>query len=108
MAARFKLKRKGVGELLRSEMIRADLVRRASAIEAVAVALSPVGGAGDPHPGEYKGSWKVSSRVRGGVRRNRATATVSNTAYYARWVEYGTEKVTAHHVMLRAAQAGGD
>jgi hypothetical protein len=34
-------------------------------------------------------------------------AYVRNTSYYARWVEYGTEKVHAHHVLLRAAQMGG-
>ncbi|MFF9175981.1 HK97 gp10 family phage protein [Streptomyces sp. NPDC014793] len=107
MAARFKMKRKGVGELLRSDMIRGDLVRRAQEIESVAVALSPVGGAGDPHPGTYKSSWGVDSKKRGGRRRDRAVAYVRNTAYYARWVEYGTERVPAHHVLLRAAQAGG-
>lgn len=107
MAARFKMNRKGVGELLRSEMIRADLVRRAQEIESVAVALSPVGGPGDPHSGEYKSSWAVTSTKRGGRRRDRAVAYVRNGAYYARWVEYGTERVPAHHVLLRAAQAGG-
>jgi len=107
MAARFKMKRKGVGELLRSDMIRGDLVRRAQEIESVAVALSPVGGPGDPHPGTYKSSWSVDSKKRGGRRRDRAVAYVRNTAYYARWVEYGTERVPAHHVLLRAAQAGG-
>jgi len=89
MAARFKMKRKGVGELLRSEMIRVDLGGRRQEIESVAVALSPVGGPG------------------GGRRRDRAVAYVRNGAYYARWVEYGTERVPAHHVLLRAAQAGG-
>lgn len=107
MAARFKMNRKGVGELLRSEMIRADLVRRAQGIESAAVALSPVGGAGDPHPGDYKASWTTDSTKRGGRRRDRAVAYVRNNAYYARWVEYGTERVPAHHVLLRAAQAGG-
>ena len=107
MAARFKMNRKGVGELLRSEMIRADLVRRAQEIESVAVALSPVGGPGDPHSGEYKASWSTASTKRGGRRRDRAVAYVRNGAYYARWVEYGTERVPAHHVLLRAAQAGG-
>lgn len=107
MAARFKMNRKGVGELLRSEMIRGDLVRRAQEIESVAVALSPVGGAGDPHPGDYKASWTTASTKRGGRRRDRAVAYVRNNAYYARWVEYGTERVPAHHVLLRAAQAGG-
>ncbi|MFE0088759.1 HK97 gp10 family phage protein [Streptomyces sp. NPDC059016] len=107
MAAKFKMSRKGVGQLLRSEMVRAEMVRRAQVIKSVAEAIAPVGGESDPHPGHYKGSFKVSSTLRGGRRRNRATATVSNTAYYARWVEYGTERVRAHHVLLRAAQAGG-
>ena len=107
MAARFKMKRKGIGELLRSDMVRADLVRRAHAIEAAAVALSPVGGAGDPHAGKYKNSWRVGSRKRGGQRHNRAVAYVRNNSYYARWVEYGTENYPGHHVLLRAARAGG-
>ncbi|MGV9888389.1 HK97 gp10 family phage protein [Streptomyces sp. NPDC003395] len=107
MGAKFKMRRAGVGELLRSDMIQAEMVRRAEVIKDVAVALSPVGGAGDPHPGHYRESWTVTSQKRGGRRRNRATATVRNAAYYARWVEYGTERVPAHHVLLRAAQAGG-
>jgi len=108
MAARFKLKKKGVGQLLRSEMIRGDLVRRAEGIKAMAVAISPVGSARDPHPGQYKGAWEVSSTRRGGHRRDRAVAYVRNGTYYARWVEYGTERVPAHHVLLRAAASGGD
>lgn len=108
MAARFKGSRKGIGELLRSGMIRADMVRRAEAIKTAAEASSPIGTPpGDPHPGLYKSSVVVTSTDRGGRRRDRAVATATNTAYYARWVEYGTEKVPAHHVMLRAAQAGG-
>lgn len=108
MAARFKMKRKGVGQLLKSEMIRGDLVRRAENIKATAVAISPVGGAGDEHPSQYKGSWEVSSTRRGGRRRDRAVAYVRNGTYYARWVEYGTERVPAHHVLLRASASGGD
>jgi hypothetical protein len=106
MAARFKMNRKGVGQLLRSEMVRADLVRRAEDIRTSAVALSPVGRSGDSHPGQYKGAWEVDSTRRGG--RDRAVAYVRNQTYYARWVEYGTERVPAHHVLLRAAAAGGD
>lgn len=107
MAARFKMSRKGVGQLLRSPMVQAEMLRRAEVIKSTAVAISPTGGAGDPHPGQYRASWTVDSKARGGRRRDRATATVRNTAYYARWVEYGTEKVRAHHVLLRAAQVGG-
>jgi hypothetical protein len=101
------MSKKGVGQLLKSRMIQADMLYRAEQIEAAAVALAPVGGASDPHPGHYKGSFEVTTTTRGGRRRDRATATVRNTAYYARWVEYGTERVPAHHVLLRAAQAGG-
>lgn len=107
MAARFKMSHKGVGQLLRSEMVRAEMVRRAELVKSTAESIAPVGGAGDPHPGHYKASFHVTSTRRGGRRRDRATATVTNSSYYARFVEYGTEKVPAHHVLLRAARAGG-
>ena len=108
MAARFKGSRTGIGELLRSPMIEADMRRRAELIKAAAEASAPVGTPpGDPHPGLYRSSVVVTSTRRGGRRRDRAVAYATNTAYYARWVEYGTERVTAHHTMLRAAQAGG-
>jgi hypothetical protein len=107
MPARFKMSKKGVGQLLRSRMIQADMLGRAEAIEDAAIAIAPVGGPSDPHPGRYKSSFGVTTTTRGGRRKDRATATVTNTAYYARWVEYGTERVPAHHVLLRAAQAGG-
>lgn len=107
MPARFKMSKKGVGQLLRSPMIQADMLFRAERIEAAAQGIAPVGGAGDPHPGLYKSSFYVKTTARGGRRRDRATATVGNSAPHARHVEYGTEKVTAHHVLLRAAEAGG-
>ena len=106
MGARFKMRRTGVGELLRSPAMQAEMLRRAEVIKGAAVATSPVYLRGE-NAGHYKESWTTSSRSRGGRRRDRATATVRNTAYYARWVEYGTERVPAHHVLLRAAQAGG-
>ncbi|MGW0312013.1 HK97 gp10 family phage protein [Streptomyces flavidovirens] len=108
MPAKFKMSKKGVGKLLRSRMIQADMLHRAEQIEAAAQAIAPVGGPGDPHRGRYKASFYVTTTARGGRRRDRATATVGNSAYYARWVEYGTERVPAHHVLLRAARAGGD
>ncbi|MBB5108283.1 hypothetical protein [Streptomyces spectabilis] len=70
------------------------------------MATSPVDERG-PHPGHYKASWETDSTSRGGRRRDRAAAYVRNTSYYARWVEYGTERVPAHHVLLWAAQIGG-
>jgi hypothetical protein len=105
MGARFKMSRKGVGELLRSPMVQAEMLRRAEVIKGVAVATSPV--YRGPTGGHYKASWETSSKTRGGRRRDRATATVRNPTYYARWVEFGTDKVPARHVLLRAAQLGG-
>lgn len=107
MAARFKMSKRGVGELLRSDSVETEMLRRANIIKSVAESIAPVGGPSDPHPGLYKASFHVTSHKRGGRRRDRAVAVVWNSAYYARWVEYGTEKVPAHHVMLRAAVAGG-
>ncbi|WP_394436299.1 HK97 gp10 family phage protein [Streptomyces sp. SGAir0957] len=86
--------------------MQAEMLRRAEIIKGIAVAISPVDEHG-PHPGHYKASWETSSTKRGGRRKDRAVAYVRNTAYYARWVEYGTDKVPAHHVLLRAAQLGG-
>lgn len=106
MAARFKMKRKGVGQMLRMPGMQAEMLRRAEAIKDAAVALSPVDES-RADAGHYKASWSTDSTTRGGRRRDRAVGYVRNSAYYARWVEYGTEKVPAHHVLLRAAQIGG-
>lgn len=106
MAARFKMSRKGVRQMLQMPGMQAEMLRRAEVIKGVAVGLSPVD-ENSPHPGHYKESWETDSTNRGGRRRDRAVGYVRNTSYYARWVEYGTERVPAHHVLLRAAQIGG-
>ena len=106
MPARFKMKRKGIGQMLRMPGMQAEMLRRAEVIKGVAASLSPVD-TSSPDPGHYQRSWETDSTNRGGRRRDRAVGYVRNTAYYARWVEYGTEKVQAHHVLLRAAQIGG-
>ncbi|MGW4493743.1 HK97 gp10 family phage protein [Streptomyces sp. NPDC004376] len=106
MPAQFKPSSKGIGQMLRMPSMQAEMLRRAEVIKGVAVSLSPVYEQG-ANAGRYKASWVTHSVSRGGRRRDRAAAYVRNTAYYARWVEYGTEKVPAHHVLLRAAQAGG-
>jgi hypothetical protein len=105
MAARFRMKRTGVGEMLRMPGMQAEMLRRANVIKGIAQAASPV--YSGPQGGRYKASWETDSTPRGGRRRDRAVGYVRNTSYYARWVEYGTERVPAHHVLLRAAQSGG-
>ncbi|MFJ3839472.1 HK97 gp10 family phage protein [Streptomyces sp. NPDC090054] len=107
--ARFRMSTRGVGQLLNSPMIASEMLRRAEVIKGVAESISPVGGPGDPHPGQYKGSWyaHLERKSVGRSRKKRPVGVVGNRAYYARWVEYGTEKVRAHHVLLRAASVGG-
>jgi hypothetical protein len=109
MAARFKMSTRGVGQLLNSPMVAGEMLRRAQVIKGVAESISPVGGPGDPHPGQYKKSWyaRVERKAVGRSRKKRPVGVVGNSAYYARWVEWGTDKVHAHHVLLRAAQIGG-
>ncbi|MET9728678.1 HK97 gp10 family phage protein [Streptomyces zaomyceticus] len=106
-AARFKMSKRGVGQLLRSDILLAEMMRRGEVIKNVAEGIAPVGGPGDPHRGLYKSSFFVQPVQRGGRRRDRAVAVVGNTAPHGAHVEYGTERVPAHHVLLRAAQAGG-
>jgi len=109
MPARFKMSKRGVGKLLNSSEITGEMLRRAQVIKGVAESISPVGPVGDPHLGHYKASWyaRVQRKPMGRSRKRRPVGVVGNSSYYARWVEYGTERVQAHHVLLRAAQAGG-
>lgn len=107
MAARFRMSKKGIGQLLRSQMMQTEMLRRAERIKTVAESIAPVGGPADPHPGLYKASFYTDSTSRGGRNRDRAVAYVMNGSHYARWVEYGTDRVHAHHVLLRAALAAG-
>ncbi|OPC84242.1 hypothetical protein B4N89_27895 [Embleya scabrispora] len=110
MPTRFKLDNKGVGELLRSQMLLREMIRRAQAIKSTAEALAPVSPRPDDyHSGLYKTSFKVIVTDRGARRHDRAQATVHNSAWYAAWVEYGAEggRGGGHHVLLRAAEAAG-
>lgn len=109
MAARFKIKNKGVGQMLRMPGMQDEMLRRAEVIKAIAQATSPVGTGDDPHSGNYAASWEADSTSRGGRNRDRAVGYVRNTSYYARWVEYGNGRPSApaHHVLLRAAEIGG-
>lgn len=107
--ARFRPSRRGIGELLRSPGTRMAVLRVAVAIEAEAIATAPVGTPpDDPHPGLYKRSFSITSRVtrtRGG---RRVVAYVRNMAPHAARVEYGAEggRGGAHHTLMRAALTG--
>lgn len=102
--ARFKLDNRGVGQLLRSDGMKAAMVVRAERVAARARQIAPVGNpANDSHPGEYRDSIVVSSTSEGGAKKDRAAASVTAQAPHSRFVEYQVDKDgVAHHTMLRA------
>jgi bacteriophage HK97-gp10 putative tail-component len=82
----------GIGELLRSDMLREHMVARAKRIKALAESRAPVySGAGpDPTRGSYKASFRVESTDHGGIKHDRAAATVVNDDPTAVFIEFGT------------------
>lgn len=97
----------------------ADMAARAEKVAAAARAISPVGNA-DPSksgwysganahaPGNYKGSFEVSSGVRAtGRGKRRAYGRVTNTAGYAAAVEFGYGRVPKYRVLGKSLHAAG-
>lgn len=95
----------GIGEMLRSEEMQAEMRRRAEKVAQRAKAAAPVGDpSSDPHAGRYKNAFRVSS----GVQRrqtSRAYGEVSNDAPEAIYVEYGDSKQPARHTLGQALDA---
>jgi len=104
---------KGIGEMLCSDFMLAEMVRRAANVMAEAERTAPVY-RGGKHPGRYKRSF----RVEGGVMRRRWTSEngermktrrargrVLNDAPEALSVEYGTRNNPRHSTMRNALKA---
>lgn len=107
MTGGFSADYQGIGEMLCSEEIQADMRARAERIAAAAEADAPVGPVSDPHAGRYKASFSVESGVREGKTR-RAYGRVTNDAPEAVMVEYGNKNIDAHHTLGRALDAARD
>jgi HK97 gp10 family phage protein len=98
----------GLGQLLRSEEMKAEMLRRAEKVAAAARAIAPV------DDGEYKAS--ITASV--GIQREateRAAGRVEVGVDYAIFVEYGTLQGSAtskgspaQHVLGRALDAAKD
>jgi hypothetical protein len=104
--ARVNISYKGLGELLRSDMMQAEMRARAEKVKALAEQTAPVDETG-PHPGRYRDSFRVTSGVRLG-RNRRAYGRVENDSPEAFWVEYGSVHNEAHHTLARALDAARD
>lgn len=89
----------GIGELLKSDMMRDAMEDRANRVKTEAESLAPVS-AHDKHPGRYRRSFHVSVGLN--ARRSRVEAVVSNDSPEALHVEKGTRNNNPYHVLTRA------
>lgn len=104
--ARFNASYRGIGELLRSPELEAEMRSRADKIKDRAELIAPVGKPpDDKHPGRYKASFNVSTSRRGGDKQDRAEARVTNDAPEAFYVEFGSKKTPRYHTLLIATEA---
>jgi hypothetical protein len=101
----------GIGEMLNSDFMVAEMGRRAALVRAHAEGTAPVydGKRYDPHRGQYKESFSDGAFPFGGIHHDRAEGWVENSAPHALYVEYGNRGAEPHHTMLRAlAEGAGD
>jgi hypothetical protein len=97
----------GIGKMIRSDYMLAEMMRRGRKVMEEAIATAPVGKTkNDKHSGRYKASFELRGTHHGGWSRNRAMATVANTAPEAIYVEYGNPGSEPYHTMLNALLKG--
>lgn len=109
MTARFDPSYVGLGELLVSPEMQAEMHRRAGKIADAARATSPVGPVKKKDLEHYIEGWTVSSGVQDGKTR-RAYGEVSNDSPYAAAIEFGNGRtrdktIDAHYTLTRAVDA---
>lgn len=102
----YKASFRGIGEMLSSPEMQAEMHRRADKIAEAARASAPF----DPNSTDgthYRDAFSVTSGVRESPSR-RAQAIVRNDDPAAVFVEYGTSHTDAHHTLLHALDAARD
>lgn len=106
MTARFKLNYSGVGEMLRSPEMQAEMLRRVKRMQAYAEATAPYDAA-DKDGDHYRDHFSVESGVQH-HKTSRAYGRLTNDHVAAVSIEFGTSKTPAHHTMLRSIDAARD
>ncbi|MEU6725468.1 hypothetical protein ABZ917_17310 [Nonomuraea wenchangensis] len=96
--ARFKANRKGIGKILTSRQMQAEMERRARAVQDRCIANAP------EDTGSYKSSFRVETGIRPGPKP-RAVSKVVNDDEAAPYVEWGSSRTPRYRVMGRAAGA---
>lgn len=89
---------RGIGDLLRSPQMQAEMLRRAEKIKGRAEATSPV------ETGEYAASWETSSGIKY-AKTSRAYARVTNTSDHAIAVEFGWKNTPRYRTLGKAIDA---
>lgn len=97
--ARFKASYAGIGKLLRSPRMEAEMRRRAERVRAAASAAAP------RDTGAYAASFRVLSGRYGGIRHDRAFGRVTNSDEAAPYIEFGTSRQEAQHTLRNALKA---
>jgi hypothetical protein len=103
----FKGNYRGLGELLKSPEMEAEMLRRAEAVKARAESTAPF----DPKSRDgthYRDAFRVESSRDGGQHHDRAVARVVNDDPAAFQIEYGTSDTPRHRTLGKALDAAGD
>jgi len=102
MTSEFTPDYEGIGEMLRSEWMQAEMIRRAEKGKAYAEAIAPF----DPtdRDGDH---YKDHFSVRPGNRQDRASAELVNDHVAAVQIEWGTSDTPAHRTLGKALDAMG-
>lgn len=91
----------GIGDMLTSGFMKAEMLARAEKAKAVAEATAPV------DSGDYVSSFSVSVEVQHHVTA-RAAGVLTNSSKHAIDVEYGGKNTPKHRTMLKAISTVGD
>lgn len=106
MPSTFRADYGGIGRLLVSEDMQADMHRRAERMKAYAEADAPFDPA-DRDGDHYRDHFSVSSGIQERKTR-RAVGTLTNDHRAAFQIEVGTKDTPAHHTLTRAIDAAKD
>jgi hypothetical protein len=97
---KFVPRRAGVGELLRSPAMVAEMLRRVEKAKALAEVIAP------RQSGNYGKSFKATAVKRGGINKDRACGRLTNVDLASLQIEFGTKDTPAHRTMTIAMFAG--
>ena len=97
--SKLTLSYEGIGEMLRSDFMEAEMLHRATEIMHIAQELAHV------RTGHFRDSFHTTSTRRGGRNNDRAAGIVYNDDEAALSIEFGTAHMRGLHTLRRALDA---